>query len=113
MNIMELKVGDVVEIEPTQTTAWDRPGKTQNIGRLNKGEQYRVHKVHIESGLIELDMPGTGWPATLHPVASGGVWIDARFVKLPGAPRPEPVGLTRLERALLAAAKRFVEVMEA
>lgn len=92
MDINQIPLGAIIEIEPAQTTAWSRPSKAENIGDLNYGEQYRVHKVHLESGLIELDKPAAGWPATLHPVSYGGVWIDARFVKLPGAVEPQPVG---------------------
>ncbi len=84
MDINQIKVGDVVEIEPPTTTAWSRKEKTENIGYLSQGEQYQVHKIYPDSGLIELVKPAKGWPSTLHPVSWGGVVIGARFVKVPG-----------------------------
>jgi hypothetical protein len=116
MDINKIVMNAIIEIEPPQTTAWSRPSKAENIGKLNQGEKYKVHKIHLDSGLIELDMPASGWPATLHPVASGGVWVDARFVKLPGNSggtiEPQPATGKTWQGVVLAACKAVVAYLE-
>jgi len=121
MDINQLASGDIIYIAPTvgtTTTAWSRATKADNIGKLNKGESYKVVNVNVELNMVKLEIHLTPWPSSLHPLAWGGVDVDARFVSLTDpnigpAPEPEPVPQPdRFHAALLAAAKEFVRVME-
>lgn len=95
MDIGKLTVGTVIEIAPNigdTVTAWSRADRKENIGHLNRGEEYKVHKLNGELGMVELEEYQISWPSSLHPVSWGGVWVDVRFVELPGTvPVPVPV----------------------
>ena len=121
MDINQVAVGDIIFIAPvtgTTTTAWSRAERTENIGKVNAGECYKVGKVNIDKGMVELDVYQTPWPDSLHPLAWGGVWVDVRFVsKNDPAPEPEPqpapVGDGKTwQGALLAACKAITLYLE-
>ena len=102
MDINQLNPGDIIYIAPTvgtTTTAWSRATKADNIGKLNKGESYKVVNVNVELNMVKLEIHLTPWPPSLHPLDYGGVYVDARFVSLidpniDPAPDPEPIPVT-------------------
>ena len=102
MDINLLNPGDIIYIAPTvgtTTTAWSRATKADNIGKLNKGESYKVVNVNVELNMVKLEIHLTPWPPSLHPLDYGGVYVDARFVSLidpniDPAPDPEPIPVT-------------------
>lgn len=102
MDINQLNPGDIIYIAPTvgtTTTAWSRATKADNIGKLNKGESYKVVNVNVELNMVKLEIHLTPWPPSLHPLDYGGVYVDARFVSLTDpnidpAPDPEPIPVT-------------------
>jgi len=102
MDINLLNPGDIIYIAPTvgtTTTAWSRATKADNIGKLNKGESYRVVNTNVELNMVKLEIHLTPWPPSLHPLDYGGVYVDARFVSLidpniDPAPDPEPIPVT-------------------
>jgi len=99
MDINLLNSGDIIFIAPTvgtTTTAWSRATKADNIGKLNKGESYKVVNTNPELGMVKLERHLTPWPPSLRPLTYGGVYVDARFVSLTDpnadpAPDPDPV----------------------
>jgi len=114
MDILKIVVGELIKIAPDQgdtVTAYSRAEKNENIGKLNKGELYQVHKINVGKGMIELEP--TTWPASLHPVAWGGVWIDARFVEPENypvpEPEPEPAPTGNFEAAIVAGVEAFLK----
>ena len=99
MDINLLNPGDIIYIAPTvgtTTTAWSRATKNENIGDLNEGESYKVVNTNPPLNMVKLEIHLTPWPSSLHPLAWGGVYVDARFVSLTDPnidpdPDPEPI----------------------
>ncbi len=119
MDINLLNPGDIIYIAPTvgtTTTAWSRATKADNIGKLNKGESYKVVNVNVELNMVKLEIHLTPWPPSLHPLDYGGVYVDARFVSLtdPTIPDPDPIPVDgdRFHAAIVAGVREFLRVME-
>jgi len=96
ISLDSLKVGMLVRISPPvgkTVTTWSRADKRENIGDLNDGEVYKVHKIDYALGMVELELVGDDtWPDSLHPLSWAGVWVEARFLSVPGiTPLPVPV----------------------
>ena len=121
MDINLLNPGSIIFIAPAvgdTTTAWSRATKADNIGKLNKGESYKVVNTNAELNMVKLEIYLTPWPPSLHPLDYGGVYVDARFVSLtdptvepPPTPIPQP-STDKLVAGLRAACAAFLEATE-